>query len=236
MIDIHCHIAPCLDDGPQSIDVSLAMAKIAAEDGIEVIIATPHADGILIAPEQLNRKVHELNRALVARSIPLTVVPGFEIPHHLALDLADSCTLAGGRHVLIEFPHDFLPGDAPGLISTLIARGFLPIIAHPERNVGILAEPQRLAGMIAAGAHAQVTAASITGDFGPDCQRCAQYLLVRDLAQYIATDSHSPTFRAPVLSRAQAVATKLLGPERAAQLVQGNPRKILQTAAMNPVH
>ncbi|MHB8809916.1 MAG: tyrosine-protein phosphatase [Desulfobulbaceae bacterium] len=229
MIDIHCHILPALDDGPRSMDLSLAMAEIAVKDGIEVIIATPHADGTLITPARLDAAVRDLNRALSARHLPLTVVPGFELPHYLALDLAPTHTLAGSNHVLVEFPFDILPGDAPALISTLIGRGFQPVIAHPERNGEIIADPRLLTEMISAGAQVQMTAASITGELGPDCQRCAHYLLRRGLAHFIATDAHSPTFRTPVLSRACAVARKLLEPDRVALLVEGNPRKILST-------
>lgn len=234
MIDIHCHIAPGLDDGPLTMATSLTMAKIAAADGIEVIFATPHADGALITPERLGAEVSNLNRCLSERKIPVTVVPGFEIPHFLALDLAATHTLAGSTFVLIEFPHDFMPLDAPLLIRTLIGRGFQPIIAHPERNRDILLDPQRIAPHVEAGALLQVTAASITGEFGPDCQRCAHYLLSRSLAHFIATDSHSPNFRTPMLSKARAMAKKVLDAERATQLVSGNPRKILM--AGHPPH
>lgn len=216
--------------------LSLAMAEMAVKDGIEVIIATPHADGKLITPERRDVAVRDLNRELIARHIPLTVVPGFEIPHYLALDLAATHTLAGSRHVLVEFPFDIMPGDAPALISALIGRGFLPVIAHPERNGDIIADPRQLTEMISAGAQVQVTAASITGELGPDCQRCAHYLLKRGLAHFIATDAHSPTFRTPVLSRACAVAGKLLASDRVALLVEGNPRKILQATNPNPLH
>ena len=80
-----------------------------------------------------------------------------------------------------------------------------------------------------------MTAASITGELGPDCQRCAHYLLTQGLVHFIATDSHSTTFRRPMLSRARAVAGKLLEPDRVALLVEGNPRKILQATDPNPL-
>lgn len=223
-----------MDDGPRSISTSLAMARIAAEDGISVVIATPHADGSPLAPERLAAAVENLNRELGGRGIPLTVVSGFEVPHHLALDLAASHTLAASSYLLIEFPHDFMPVEAAPLIRALVGRGYLPIVAHPERNRDILADPQRLAEIVDAGAQSQVTAASITGDFGPDCQWCAHYLLTRGLSHFIATDSHSPTFRIPVLSKARSFAEKLLGPERAALLLEGNPRKILRAVSPAP--
>ena len=110
-----------LDDGPQTMDLSLAMAEMAVEDGIEVIIATPHADGELITPARLDAAVRDLNRELIARHIPLTVVPGFEIPHYLALDLAATHTLAGSR---------LCPG---GISPRLHARGRPGTDQHPGR-------------------------------------------------------------------------------------------------------
>lgn len=211
--------------------MSVAMARIAADDGIEVIIATPHVDAGHVTPERLHYGVQDLNRELITRRIPLTVVPGFEIPHCLALTLAPSHGLAGSRYVLVEFPHDYLPADAPAILSRLVDGGFLPVIAHPERNRDILINPGLLADMIATGALAQITAGSVTGEMGPDCQRCAIYLLSLGLVHFIATDSHSPSFRTPELSKARSLTRKLLGVTQAELLTNGNPWKIFQSAS-----
>src|SRR5437016_12475769 len=42
MVDVHCHILPGLDDGPDAIEQSLAMAESAINDGITHVVATPH--------------------------------------------------------------------------------------------------------------------------------------------------------------------------------------------------
>ncbi len=228
MIDIHCHILPEIDDGPQRMEISLAMASKAAQDGIEVIIATPHTDGTTVNNITVTAKVSELNNELAQHSIPLEIVAGYEIPYQLVADLATTHTLAGSKYVLIEFPHTYVPKDAISTVYNLITQGLQPIIAHPERNAAVLAQPDLMAELAEAGALSQLTAASITGELGPDLQRCALYLLKNSLAHFIATDSHSPNFRSPVLRKAHAFAKKLIGRQQADLLTIENPAKILQ--------
>jgi len=229
VIDIHCHILPGIDDGPERLETSLAMASMAAADGIRTIIATPHTDGVRVHHAAVTQAVEELNHELESSRIPVTVAVGFEIPYHLLDSLAATHTLADSRYVLVEFPHGYIPRDAGQTLYNLIMQGLRPIIAHPERNGGVLTRPDRLAEFIDAGALAQLTAASITGDLGSDVQRCALYLLNRNLSHFIATDSHSPSFRQPVLGKARAVAEKILGQKEADLLVMGNPVKITQS-------
>ena len=228
MIDIHCHILAALDDGPRRLEISLEMAAIAAEDGIKTIIATPHADGLTVNPGSVETAVLNLQEKLHGRKIALRIAAGFEIPYHLVLELAESHTLAGSRYVLFELPHFQVPPDAPQTIYRLLEQGLWPIIAHPERNSTLIDQPDLLTGLIEAGALVQLTAASITGALGPDVQRCAHYLLNRRQAHFIATDSHSPTFRTPVLRSARKIAARLLNSELAAALVEDNPARILQ--------
>ena len=227
LIDIHCHILPGLDDGPASLATSTAMAEVAAGDTIGVVIATPHTDGIRVHRDTVRPKVRELNRELNRLAISLEILAGYEIPSHLAVELAADHPLAGSSYVLIEFPHTYLPQDALTTIYRLQDQGLYPIIAHPERNGDVLTQPDRLLPLIEAGALAQLTAASITGELGADLQRCAHYLLKKDMIQFIATDSHSPSFRRPVLQQAYAVTAKLLGRQKADLLIRTNPGRII---------
>ena len=230
MIDIHCHILPGLDDGSESMEVSLTMAAMAADDGITTIIATPHTDGIRVNAANVETAVREFNAELRRRNIALHVVPGYEIPFHRARELAEGHRLAESRYVLVEFPHEYLPADSVQLLHTLILNGLKPIIGHPERNGSIMIRPDCLHDHIEAGALVQITADSITGNFGPDVQQCAYYLLHQKMVHFIATDSHAPTYRKPVLSKARKTAGRLLGKQKADALVLDNPLKILQDA------
>lgn len=235
MIDIHCHILPGIDDGPQNLAASLAMAKMAGNDGIRALIATPHTDGIRVNQERVAAATHDLNLELRQQNLALTVYPGFELPYHLAGELAATHTLANnGRHVLIEFPPLHLPRTALDTFFPLTAAGLIPVLAHPERNPGVLMNPDALREMVANGILVQITASSVTGEMGPDVERCAHYLLKQGWVHFLATDSHAPTFRAPVLSRALKIASRLIGPEKARALVEEYPKQILASAAPFP--
>jgi protein-tyrosine phosphatase len=228
LIDIHCHILPGLDDGPRTLATSLAMAERAAADGIQTIIATPHTDGIRVGRKNVAAAVEELNLALQRASIPLAVYPGYEIPFHLAEVLAGIHTLAdGGRFVLIELPPLHVPLGVQDTFLGLIAQGLIPILAHPERNEAVVQNPELLRPLVDNGTLIQITAMSITGGMGVDVRRCVQYLVKKGMAHFLATDSHSPTFREPVLSPAVRAVAKLVGPSRASELVEDTPRQIL---------
>ncbi len=235
MIDIHSHILPGLDDGPQSLETSVAMAKTADDDGIRTIIATPHTDGIRVSSETVLTAVEDLNRELARRNISVAIFPGHELPCHLAAGLAATHTLAGSRYVLLEYPPAYIPNDALTILNGLLDQGLVPVIAHPERNSMVLQQPELLAVHREAGALVQVTAGSLTGEHGPDIQQCALYLLFKRMVDFIGTDSHGPDFRAPILHRARNMATRLMGRDQAARLVQANPEKILRNLEFRPI-
>jgi len=229
MLDIHCHILPGLDDGSPDIETSVKMAEIAVQDGIRAVIATPHVGANDLDRSEVIEQTVLLNNELTKRKIDLTIYPGAEIQSHLAVSLAEVHTLGFGQSILIEFPHSFLPSDSVSLVRTLVAKEYRVIIAHAERNYTIAFEPDKASELIQAGAEIQVTAESITGFQGPDPKRCADYLLQRKWVHYIGTDSHSPTFRRPTLSRAVQVASKIIGNFEAIKLVTTNPEKLLST-------
>ena len=187
--------------------------------------------GINVNRESVIKAVSTLNRELQIRNIQLTILPGYEIPYELVSELAANYTLAGSEYVLLEFPHDYIPQGASNTIYKLISSGLKPIIAHPERNGDVLARPSLLTDLADAGALIQITASSITGELGPDIQQCAFYLLQNGFTDFIATDSHSPAFRAPVLRKAHAKVKKLLGLQKADLFIKDNPAMIIQAAA-----
>jgi len=219
MIDIHCHILPGIDDGSPGIESSLEMAGIAVRDGIKTIIATPHIDRTDYPKNTLIAAIDLLNGILRKQQIPLIILFGGEVQAHIALSLGSAFCLAGGSSMLIEFPHNYMPGDAAELISNLISKSITPIIAHPERNNQIAREPWILKPLIDMGGKTQITAGSITSELGSAAKTCADYLLQNNMAHYIATDSHSLGFRKPILSKAVQKAAKIIGKQQAQKLV-----------------
>jgi protein-tyrosine phosphatase len=240
MIDLHCHILPGLDDGARSVEESLSMAKIALRDGIHTVVATPHTlnglhlnsiDGVTLA-------VDSLRSVLAENGVDLSLVVGADV--HLCPRLAekvrtgDAVTIHnGGKYLLLELPSQTFPAGIREEIFSLKIQGITPIITHPERHPVLQRDLTLLGEMISLGALAQITAMSLSGEFGEAVMACAQSMLSRRLVHIIATDAHSADNRPPVLSRAVGIAEEILGSKAEAEwMVKGLPADIL---AGNPV-
>lgn len=228
MIDSHCHILPNIDDGPQDVDESVEMARIASGDGIEKIIATPHIADNRYSSDDIADRVDQFNHRLRLQNIPVRVYPGAEVAISLDPEKLSEYTINHTSYILIEFPHDHLPSYAGKMIDWLCAKKLKPIIAHPERNYSIMRSPEVLLGLLNSNVYIQITAASLTGDFGRDIQYCAHFLLDSGKVDIIASDAHSKKFRPPQLSAATELAVKRLGKKASRRLVCDNPAAILK--------
>lgn len=233
MIDIHCHILPGMDDGPADMEESIEMARVAVRDGIKCIVATPHLKDSIYPASLIRGKVDELNARLAALGIELKVLHGADINSMLAPSLLRDYTINGTDYLLIEFPHSFLPRSFQKTVFRLIVEGFRPIVTHPERNGSVVMNPELVFDLVGSGSLIQITAGSLTGEFGPDIRECALFLLESGLVSFIATDAHSSTGRQPVLSRGLMVAEKVLGRDRASMLVSSNPGAVIEGSALN---
>jgi protein-tyrosine phosphatase len=206
VIDLHVHILPGVDDGPRTLDESVALARALVADGVLVATATPHvrADYPTTA-DVIEQGVTEVRAALADAAVPLDVRPGAEIGLELLGSLqpdelrrlrlgGDSC------YLLLEFPYSAWPFALAAHVSTLRARGFTAVLAHPERNADVQAAPERLRTVVDQGALVQLTAASLNGCLGQTSQAAAFALLDRNLAHLVASDAHGPDVRRARLS------------------------------------
>jgi len=228
MIDIHCHILPGIDDGPAHLDESVEMAGIASCDGITTIVATPHVKDDLYPARVIREGVDRLNERIAALGIPLVVVTGADVNALVDPSLLGDYTINGTGYILLEFPHTHIPQNARDILFRVMAAGLRPIITHPERNLAVIRNPDLLLELSRGDSLIQITAASLTGDMGPDVRECASYLLRKDVVSVIATDAHSSVRRRPVLSEGLRVAEGIIGRERASRLVGANPEAVLQ--------
>ncbi|HHT9161081.1 MAG TPA: tyrosine-protein phosphatase [Candidatus Brocadiia bacterium] len=235
MIDIHAHILPSLDDGPRTFQESLEMCRIASEDGIRKMVATPHIlNGIYdVKKKDILEKVEILNKLLKDNKIELEVLPGADVHLHEGiiegLKKDEILTINNGRrYLLLEFPSQIIPVEARQVVFKLQVAGILPIISHPERNFAIQDNPELLTKFIEIGALLQVTAQSVTGEFGSREKKCAHWLLKHNMVHVLATDAHSINARPPILSIAVKKASKLLGEEKSRALVFENPLAIIE--------
>jgi protein-tyrosine phosphatase len=233
MIDLHCHILPGVDDGPRDLEESLAMARIAAADGIQVIVATPHTlNGIYTNRKtEIIDKVRSLHGTLKSENIPLRLFPGADI--HFGSDLipglerGEILPINGGKYILIEMEKESLPMTVRESFFELRIKGYFPIVSHPERNSLIQRHPERIEEWIRHGALIQITAGSLTGSFGRRAHDCSKWLLEKGLVHIIASDAHSKDRRPPVLSEGLKAAEALIGRTEALKMVTLYPELIL---------
>lgn len=238
MIDLHCHILSGIDDGPVSRDESLAMAKRAEEDGVHTIAATPHTlNGIYLNPaREIISKVAVLQKILSNNHIQIHLCAASDVhlcPHMLELIVSgDALTINDAKkYILLELPSQAIPEGVKDEIFSLKLNGITPIITHPERNSIIQHDLDILYDLVSMGALSQVTAMSITGDFGAPVKRAAETMLKNRLAHIIASDAHGADNRPPVLSRAVEHAAEILGNyEEAMRMVTEVPAAILSGA------
>ena len=235
MIDIHNHILPCLDDGSDSPEKSLRMAKIAVDDGIRVIVATPHSNnGVCqLSPEKILEEVKQLNQLLQEEGVPLKVLPGADI--HIDFNLIEEIKAGkvmtvnnNQRYIMLELPDYGIPQHLSDFLWEMKLNGITPVFTHPERNAAIQDDINILHGFIMQGALSQITAMSLTGEFGKNPRKCAVSLLKYNLAHVIATDAHSVRRRPPVLSRALKVAGEIVSDDYALRMVTEIPDRIIK--------
>jgi len=220
MIDIHSHILPYIDDGPQTIEEAIAMAKAALYEGITKIIATPHhKNGSYRNPKShIVERVTEFNKALMERGIPLTVLAGQETRIHgdILKDYEDGelLTLAESGYVFIELPSNHVPRYTEQLLYDMQVKGLFPIIVHPERNGEIIENPELLYQFVKKGALTQTTAASVCGLFGKKIKKFALEAIGANLTHFIASDAHNTKNRSFHLRDAYEVIKKEFGREQ----------------------
>jgi protein-tyrosine phosphatase len=237
MIDIHSHILPQTDDGSHSLDESLEMCRRSADDGIEAIVATPHAHDHVHTthdPARLREKVDELNRELQGRP---RVVLGCELrfTHDVVNHLCktkSAPTINDGPYALIEFPHQIVPPGSERALFELMSQQIRPIIAHPERNMMLMAEPERFYALVEMGALGQLDTGSITGQFGRRVQQAARVMLEHGLIHFIASDCHNTRNRLPGMSEAVRAVGELIGEEYAAAYSTDNPLAVIEGRAI----
>jgi protein-tyrosine phosphatase len=239
-VDIHCHLVPEIDDGAQSWDESFAMADMAVADGIATIIVTPHQLGTYShnSGDAIRQKTVELQAQLDEQGIPLEVLPGADVRIDdgmvNGLRRGTVLTLADLRHhVLLELPHElYFPLDH--VLEDLRRAGLVGILSHPERNQGLLKDPDTVAALVDDGCLMQVTAGSLIGGMGPAPQAMAEWMLAHGLVHFLATDAHGPKSRRPLLSRAFERAAELTDWETATDLCCRNPAAVADGQPVAP--
>lgn len=236
MYDLHCHILFGVDDGADSAEESVRMARIACEGGTKGIVATPHCNISAFDrngwTSEFTKKIVMLNSTLAEFDIPLRIYPGQEIfcgddvPQFLKS--GNLITLNGSRYVLVEFDFGEYYDNACQKLEQIVAEGYVPIVAHPERY-GFVQEnsdaPYRLKNI---GCLLQLNKGSIRGGFGRGAYLASNSILQLQLADFVASDAHGPFMRTPFLADAHETVSEIYSADYAELLFKINPRRVLK--------
>ncbi|GAC1355452.1 MAG: tyrosine protein phosphatase [Acidobacteriaceae bacterium] len=238
MIDIHHHLLPGLDDGATDFETSVAMAKIAAADGITHIVCTPHANSRYVyEPKVVDSKISELQQRLESDGVSLKLGRGCDF--HTTYENIQQAksnpsrfSINGLGYLLMEVPDYGLPQGLTETFYQLQIAGLTPILTHPERNPTLQGDMERMMQWLRGGVLVQVTAGSVLGHMGKAAQKMAHRLLERRWVHFLATDAHNTTSRPPRMREAYDLIAERYAPTYAHLLCISNPLHAFQGTAL----
>lgn len=242
MIDIHAHIIPGVDDGADSMETALQMARIAADSGVRAMVATPHCgkpgtESSNFFSMRLLEQVTKLQKAIWSSGIELKLYPGMEIfaAEHFEdwLKAGRLLPLAGSRYLLVEFYFDESPVYIEQILRLIRNQGMIPVVAHPERYYCVQWQPELGCRWGREGNVLQINRGSIQGKLGQPAMKCAWQLLETGVPQVAASDAHGALFRRPELQSLMLELGQRLSWAYGAKLLIENPRSILRNLPLD---
>lgn len=234
--DIHCHILPATDDGADSMEEAKQMLLKEYEDGVRMIIATPHYRAGMFEPsmKDIVHRLKELRDAASQITPELKIYLGCE--YHTGSRMTDDLknkrrpVMAGSSYVLTEFSSAHTFERIRNQIYELVAEQYRPIIAHIERypcleeDIGKVEELKRL------GAYIQCNASAVMGEYGLRTRKYCRRIMKEDLLDFIASDAHGIKHRTPNMGACAKYVTKKMGKSYADKIFRRNPYDILRDA------
>lgn len=237
MIDIHCHILPAIDDGSPDMETTMKMLDIAARDGIGHIVASPHfRNGEEPSFQDILNNLRTVQDEAARRGSAVKLYSGADVrlTYELfeALNRENVPSINNSRYFLLELP-DLIPPHLDDFIFEAKIKGYVPIITHPERNYSLLLAFEKADALRESGALFQLTAMSITGDFGRQIRKFSLHLLKKGYVDFVASDAHGTDRRVPVLSRAYSEVASILSADEARKIFTDNPRAVLENRELS---
>lgn len=230
--DVHCHILPGIDDGADSLELSIQLLQKEYQDGVRTVILTPHYRRRMFEPsmKEVNGAFAALQRANPYPDMKLYL--GCE--YHANMDMLEDIqegrrpTMAGSRCVLVEFSDSAEASFIRERTYQLLSGGYTPVIAHIERYKAMTKDISMIDELSESGCKIQVNADSIIGKEGFFTKRFCKKLMDYDLVDLIGSDAHNLTDRPPRLGACAAYLEKKMGEVYASQLLIRNPIRYLK--------
>lgn len=195
--DIHSHLIHGVDDGAQTIDDSLSMIKNMAANGYDTIYTTPHIKSNIFrnTPGIILEKFSELDKKVKELEIPVKL--GVAAEYFIDMDFID---LLNSDTPLLTLPGNFLlieisMHEEPMLFLDTIfkiqSKGYIPILAHPERYTFYGKKTEKYSQLKKAGCLFQLNLLSLTGYYGNTVKKLAEFLIEKKLIDLAGTDIHN---------------------------------------------
>ena len=232
--DMHCHLLPGMDDGSQDEKMTLELLRIAAAEGIDSMILTPHyIPGRAEPPRSsIRERTEEWNTVCEKEGIQIRLYPGSEF--YFAenadrfLERHNVQTLNGTNRLLVEFPVDASDDFILESTRSMLGLGYVPVLAHIERYHMLVGNKRDIWRLKDLGAELQVNAASLTGRLGSHMKRFLFSLLDEHLIDYIGTDAHHPAFRPPYVRQCLAELYKKIDKDYAEEITYLNTKSLME--------
>lgn len=237
MIDIHSHILPGVDDGPDLMSESIEMARLAVSRGTTEIVATPHfADGYPFNRELIYSALSSLRDELKSNNIELTVHYGLEVQLNTGLfkaleeiDRKDLTVANNSKYMLVELPFYDIPEYIDELIETIVKMDLIPVVVHPLRNARIMENLNTIDHLAARGCLFQINKEAVLNAYPVKTLSVVKTLIASNKIHFIASDSHSSkkNMRRPTLDMPYKKIESICGSDTAEILFKVNPRRII---------
>lgn len=233
-IDLHAHILPGLDDGADDIDESVMILQAAQDAGFGTIACTPHKIETIYDPDrkQIESALDELCSRIPAGST-CTLVAGAEYylddRFFTLLENNSLITIGGSKVLLVELPMMHLPPFADQYAFKIRLKGYVPLLAHPERYNDIIARPKRAAELVNMGFKLQANLGSFSGIYGRRIAKTAKNLAGHGLLSVVASDIHSMKYATDIYDKGIGVLRKVVGDSGVKELLITEPARLLDS-------
>ncbi len=195
-VDIHSHLLPGLDDGVKTFEESLEILKELQNQGYQKVITTPHIYPEVYpnTPDQIEEKFIELQAYLKKSGLQIQVEFAAEyfmdVSFLEALNKGERILTFGGKYVLFETPFLSKPLIFDEVVFQLKSKGYIPVLAHPERYLYLENEMSWLEEISSRGVLFQINIPSLLGVYGDDVKKMALSLIKESKASFLGSDLH----------------------------------------------
>lgn len=231
VIDCHTHLVPTVDDGSRSLDESIEMIDQLIHQGVTDIFATPHFvmdENRVSKQKKIKEKFNELKEAIKAE--PINIVLGYEImgsDRLIHIEDYSNYTMGDSNIMMVEANPMTSLAWMDELVYELKLQSMRLMIAHVERYMYFIENPQMLDSLKDQGVLMQINTGSICGKNGKTLMRWTKKLIKENLIDFIGSDCHQMNWRKPEIKKALILLNKWCDKEKLDNIIHDNAKEIL---------